>query len=421
MKKFILSMIALMGIILVSCDKDNGYDMGAKYTGFTPKDTIPTPTPKDTTSTPIWDVPSKISLKPVGEPEANSHKWEGRMVFLCGADSLVKRADQTVEFSMAPATGFSSAKTTEEAKYTGPSSISLNSTNTTYGEYYTDSEGNKLRKVTLTAELKTTEFSKTLTMSRRDAWAQVNGREHAFLFHNMSAQFKSLDLIEKKETERNDSIFEQKTYRLTFTCKFAVSASNVKQYEVSATHTVESFVKVKEKEEKKSEEMPDADLYVGTLINATDVVASPRYAGPITDAKIISWHKTSLVEDETSYHIWVDGSFVRSVKKSELASGNYNAAMLDGDNWVPCLCQKKNGAFFYTVEYADGNYSVLEVDVHDAVNSGLKNMTKDNVADQTPFVKTLREQKNYNGKVWLKLTCYNVDNKPTLSYTVAEK
>jgi hypothetical protein len=412
--------MGLMGIVVfASCDKGSEYDSDMMKFSVKPEPTpnpnpTPTPTPTDTTSTPIWDVPSKISLKPIGEPSTNSHKWEGTMVFYCGKDSLVKKADQTVEFSMAPATGFSSAKTTEPAKYVGPSSISLNSTNTTYGEYYTDAEGNKLRQVTLTAELKTSEFNKTLTMSRREAWAQVNGREHAFLSHNMSASFKSLDVVETKEVERNDSIFEQKTYRLVFITKFAVSAMNVRTYEVFATHTVEAFVKMVEKEEK----MPAADLYVGKLIKATDVVASPVWAG---NEKIGAWAKTSLVEDETSYHIWVDGKFVRTVAKSTLSGSNYNAAMMDGDVWVPCLCQKKNGALIYAVEYADGSYKIHTVDENLALSSGLKNFTKNDVAAQTPFVKTTREQKTYNGKAWMKLTCYNVDGKPTLSYTVAER
>jgi len=415
-----------MGILFASCDKDNGYEVSAESRGMiVPKDTTttkpdpkPDTTPKDTTTTKNWGTPVKNNLVPVGEPTANSHLWNGIMVFYCGSDSLVRTTNQTVEFNLTPSTGFSSAKTSEEAKYTGPFSISLNSQNTTYGEYYTDSEGNTLRKVTLTAEVKTTEFSKTLTMSRRDASCVVDGRTHSFKSHTMSASFKSLDVVETKEVERNDSIFEQKTYRLTLTTKFAVSTQNVRMYDVSATHVVESFVKVKEKDQKSEETMPNADLYVGKLIKATDVVASPIWAG---NERISRWAKTSLVEDNDSYHIWVDGSFVRTVKKSSLRGSNYNAAMMDGDVWVPCLCQKKDGGLNYAVEYADGSYKIHTVDENLALSSGLKNFTKDNVAAQTPFVKTLREQKTYNGKVWLKLTCYNVDGKPTLSYTVAEK
>jgi len=421
MKQFIFALMGLMVITFAACSADSDYDEGLVVKSkvpSTPKDTIPTQ-PKDTTSTKGWGTPVKNNLVAVGEPSANSHLWNGVMVFYCGADSLVRTTDQTVEFSLTPSTGFSSAKTSEPATYTGSSSISSTSQNTTYGEWYEDAQGNKLRKVTMTAEVKTTEFSKTLVMSRRDASCVVDGREHAFKSHNMSATFKSLDVVETKEVERNDSIFEQKTYNMKFNCTFAVSAQNRRTYAVEATHTVESFLRLVEKKE---ETMPDADLYVGKLIKATDVVASPRFTGTGSNAKISKWHKTSLVEDETSYHIWVDGKFVRSVKKSTLASGNYNAAMLDGETWVPCLCKPdgKNG-FIYTVEFANGSYKIQTVDENLALSSGLKNFTKDNVASQTPFVKTVREQKTYNGKAWLKLTCYNVDGKPTLSYTVAEK
>ena len=206
----------------------------------------------------------------------------------------------------------------------------------------------------------------------------------------------------------------QKTYTLTAVAKFTISSQNVRNYDVSATHVVETFLNLVEKEEK----MPDADLYVGKLIKATDIVASPVWAG---NEKIGAWAKTSLVEDETSYHIWVDGKFIRSVSKSTLAGGNYNAAMLDGDVWVPCLCQKKNGGINYAVEYSDGSYKIHTVDENLALSSGLKNFTKNDVAAQTPFVKTTRESKTYNGKSWLKLTGYNVDGKPTISYTVAER
>lgn len=420
MKQFIFLVLGLMGIItFAACSADSEYDENVVFaakqqTPTTPKDTTDT-TKKDTTTNKSWGTPVKNNLIAIGEPSANSHLWKGEMIFYCGSDSLVRTTDQTVEFSLTPSTGFSSAKTSEPAKYAGESSISSNSRNTTYGEPYVDAQGNKLRKVIMIVEVKTTEFSKTLTMSRRDASCAVDGREHAFKAHNMSATFKSLDVVETKEVERNDSIFEQKTYRLTFNCKFAVSAMNMRTYEVSATHTVEAFVKVKEK---KDETMPDADLHVGKIIRVTDLVASPIWAG--TD-KISSWAKTSLVEDETSYHIWVNGKFVNTMAKSKLKGSNYNAAMKDGDKWVPCLCQKKDGGFNYTVEYADGSWKVQTVDQRLAVNSGLKNFTANDEAAQTPFIKTIKDKKTYNGKLWMKVTGFNVDGKTTISYTVAEK
>jgi hypothetical protein len=360
----------------------------------------------------------KNNLIPIGEPTATSHMWHGVQIFYnANKDSLVRTAQMPFGYELTPNTGFSTAKTKENAKYTGSNSYSSNSTTKSYGEWFKDAEGNMLRKVTNIFSFPTSEFNKTLTVSHYEGYSTVNGRDHSFKSPSISASFKSLTVTDSKEVTRNDSIFMQRTYTLIATAKFAISSMNVKSYDVSATHIVETFVKVKEAK-KEEETMPDADIYVGKLIKATDVVASPIWAG---SEKISRWAKTSLVEDETSYHIWVDGSFVRSVKKSELASGNYNAAMLDGDVWVPCLCQKKDGGLNYAVEYADGSYKIHTVDENLALSSGLKNFTKDNVAAQTPFVKTLREQKTYNGKVWLKLTCYNVDNKPTLSYTVAEK
>jgi hypothetical protein len=425
MKKFIFSMIGLMGIIMLgSCDKDSVYDESAtvKYKGA-PKDTTtvtppPTPTPKDTTSTSDWGTPVKNNLIPVGEPTATSHMWNAVQVFYNGkGDSLVRRAEVPFGYELTPAKGFSSAKTTEPARYTGMSATSANSTNTTYGEWFKDMQGNTLRKITNFFEVRTSEFNKTLTVSHFEGYSTVNGRDHSFKSPAISAAFKSLSVTDSTEVTRGDSIFMQRTYMLIAIAKFHISSMNIKNYEVSATHVVESFVRVKE-EKKDDESMPPADLYVGKLISATDVVASPIWAG---SEKISRWAKTSLVEDETVYHMWVDGRFVGDKLKSELAGTNYNAVMLDGDKYVPCLCQKKDGGLNYAVEYADGSYKIHTVDENLALSSGLKNFTKNDVAAQTPFVKTIKESKTYNGKAWLKLTCYNVDGKPTLSYTVAEK
>lgn len=411
--------MGLMGIVMfAACSADSEYDESATFKMKPTPTPDPTPTPKDTTSTSDWGTPVKNNLIPVGEPTATSHMWNAIQVFYNeGGDSLVRRAEVPFGYELTPNTGFSTAKTKENAKYTGMSATSANSQNTSYGEWFKDMQGNSLRKVTNTFEVRTTEFNKTLLVSHYEGYSTVNGRDHSFKYPSISAAFKSLTVTDSTEVERYDSIFMQRTYTLIATAKFAISSMNVKSYDVSATHVVETFVKVKE--EKKSEEtMPDADLYVGKLINATDIVASPVWAG---NEKIGAWAKTSLVEDETSYHIWVDGKFVRSVAKSSLSGSNYNAAMLDGDNWVPCLCQKKDGGINYAVEYADGSYKIHTVDENLALSSGLKNFTKDNVAAQTPFVKTTREQKAYNGKSWLKLTGYNVDGKPTISYTVAER
>lgn len=407
--------MGLMGIVMfAACSADSEYDESAMFKAKQPE-TKPTPTPTDTTTTSDWGTPVKNNLIPIGEPTATSHMWHGVQVFYNeNNDSLVRTAQMPFGYEMTPATGFSQAKTKEDAVYTGSNSYSSNSTTKSYGEWFKDAEGNMLRKVTNIFSFPTSEFNKTLTVTHYEGYSTVNGREHSFKSPSISASFKSLTVTDSKEVTRNDSIFMQKTYTLTAVAKFTISSQNVRNYDVSATHVVESFVKMVEKEEK----MPDADLYVGKLIKATDIVASPVWAG---NEKIGAWAKTSLVEDETSYHIWVDGKFIRSVSKSTLAGGNYNAAMLDGDVWVPCLCQKKNGGINYAVEYADGSYKIHTVDENLALSSGLKNFTKDNVAAQTPFVKTTREQKTYNGKSWLKLTGYNVDGKPTISYTVAER
>lgn len=413
--------MGLMGIVMfAACSADSEYDETATFKAKQPETKpTPTPTPTDTTTTVDWGTPVKNNLIPVGEPTATSHMWNAIQVFYNeGGDSLVRRAEVPFGYELTPATGFSQAKTKEDAVYTGSNSYSSNSTTKSYGEWFKDEEGNMLRKVTNTFSFPTSEFNKTLTVSHYEGYSTVNGRDHSFKSPSISASFKALTVTDSTEVERNDSIFMQKTYTLTATAKFTISSQNLKNYDVSATHVVESFVRLVEKEEK----MPSADIYVGKLINATDVVASPRFTGSTGTVKIVQWHKTSLVEDETSYHVWVDGKFVRSVAKSTLASGNYNAAMLYEGEWVPCLCTPdgKKG-YNYAVEFADGSYHVDPVDENLCVMSGLKNMTKDNRADQSPFVKTVREQKTYNGKAWMKLTCYNVDGKPTLSYTVAER
>lgn len=255
-----------MGVIMfASCDKDSVYDESAMIKAKPAPTPNPDPTPTDTTkkdTIPTWNgdwgTPVKNNLIPIGEPTATSHMWHGVQVFYNeNNDSLVRTAQMPFGYELTPSDGFSSAKTNELAKYTGMSASSANSQNTSYGEWFKDAEGNSLRKVTNTFEVRTSEFNKTLTVSHYEGYSTVNGRNHSFKSPSISAAFKSLTVTDSTEVERNDSVLMQRTYTLIATAKFAISSMNVKSYDVSSTHVVESFIKVKES--KKDETMPPAD------------------------------------------------------------------------------------------------------------------------------------------------------------------
>lgn len=246
--------MSLMVLGFVACSSEDSYGVDAS---MRPKQQ---PAPKDTTkqdSVPVdkkeWNTPVKRYLSPIGEPSATSHKWEGTNIFYCGSDSLVKKANQTVEYGLFPATGFSSAKTNQPAEFMELSTTTSNSQNTTYGEYYEDENASRVRPVTMLIDVKTSEFSKTLKMTRRDGYCIVNGKSHAFKAHTMQATFKSLSVIDSVEVERNDSLFMRKTYEVAVNATFiGGSKINQRTYVCVATHTVENFVGLveKEKEEK---------------------------------------------------------------------------------------------------------------------------------------------------------------------------
>lgn len=415
-------MMSLMVLGFVACSSEDSYGVDASMRSKQQ------PAPKDTakkdsipTNDNEWGTPVKNNLIPVGEPTATSHMWNGIQVFYNSkGDSLLRTAEMPVGYELTPASGFSYSVTNKKAQYTGSYNFSSNSTNTTYGEYEKDAEGNMLRKVTNTFSFPTTEFAKTLTVTHYEGYSIVNGRENAFKSHTISASFISLDSISGVEFVSNDSVYCDVTYRLVAAVKAIASSRNIKTYNVEATHVVRSFVRLVEKEEK----MPSADVYVDKIIKVYELVASPQFTGSGNNYKISKWFKTGLVETPDSYFIFIDGRLNREVKKSEMwSSDKYNSAILHSDNkWYPCWCKSDGkGGWYYTFAFANKTEYHQDIDTNLLVASGLQNLTKDDRAEQTPFIKTSIEKKTYSGKLWVKVTGFDVNNKPVISYTVAEK
>jgi hypothetical protein len=247
----IMGLVAMvMGLSLTSCG-----DTSSDYEGMaaTKKDSIPETKPEPKGEEPKdsvnWGISVKNTLLPYGEPEPTTHMWHGRQVFYASQnDSLVRTAEMPVGYELIPSEGFSYSKTGKAPIYTGQGEYSTTSPSS-IGEYEKDAEGNMLRKVTYTFHCPTTEFAKTLPVSRFEGYCVLNGKQHNYKYHSVKATFLSLDSISAKEVEGEDSIFIDKTYELSYRVTFTVVGQSraYHNYVLTARHTVRYFVRLKEK------------------------------------------------------------------------------------------------------------------------------------------------------------------------------
>lgn len=274
--------------------------------------------------------------------------------------------------------------------------------------------GNYKRTINRTQQFIFSKFNRTLTSSHCEAYRYINGKKEMFITAIETASFKNL-AQGTSEVEKNDKKYSRESNLVTVTLVFHKST-----FEASATTYVDREIEKEEVEEPETPDMPDADLTVDNIVKVTSLTSSPEYNA--SNSQIVKWHTVGLVETGNKYFVYVDGKFTTEWNKNELAtSSKYNSAMLENGSWVPCVITMDKTGWSYACEYSNGSYKMRTVSQQLALASGIKNFTENNTAEVSPFVKTITDSKNYNGKKYVSVSGYNVSGKLYLAYTVAEK
>lgn len=285
---------------------------------------------------------------------------------------------------------------------------------TTSTSWVKTENGNYKRTINRSQVVTFSKFNRTLTSSHCEAYRFINGKKEAFITAVETASFKDITRT-VSEISENDKNYEREANLVIMTLTF-----HKQNFETSATTYVDREIIKEEVEEPETPTMPDATLTVDNIVKVTELTSSPEYNANQT--QIVKWHTVGLVETNAKYYVYVDGKFVSEWKKTELAvSSKYNSAMLENGSWIPAVITMDSKGWSYTCQYADNSYKMRTVDMNLAVASGIKNFTKNNTAEVSPFVKTIIDTKDYNGKKYYTVNAYNVSGGMYLAYTVAEK
>lgn len=263
--------------------------------------------------------------------------------------------------------------------------------NTSYGEWYANSENDSIREVKTTQEYKCNLYTRSLVVKNAQAYRLVNGQRDAFLMPTVVTSFAGHS-SDVQEIERNDSIFNRETIKDSVRIAFA-NRSDIAPFYVSAKTVIDNFVKVKEK----NETMPNPDITVGEeIISISDRTASPIYRSETQ----IDWYEVSLVKTTAKTYVVANGKKVAEWKNSDLANANWNSAMYDAytSKWIPCLLKMdaNQSGWTYTFQLADGTARVLSAAMNASLISSLKSFQKDNDAKQTPFLTQGVQKRSYS-------------------------
>lgn len=263
--------------------------------------------------------------------------------------------------------------------------------NTSYGEWYSNSENDSIREVSTSQEYKCNLYTRSLVVKNAQAYRLVNGQRDAFLMPTVVTSFAGHS-SDVQEIERNDSIFNRETIKDSVRIAFA-SRSDIKPFHVSAKTVIDHFVKVKEK----NENMPNPNITVDEeIIAITDRTATPIYAG-----NTITWYETSLVKTTKNVYVIVNGQKKDVWENSGLASVDWcNSAMYDTatGRWIPChlAMDPDQSGWSYTFQLANGNAAKLDAPMNAALISSLKSFQKDDNAKQTPFLTQGVQKRSYS-------------------------
>lgn len=263
--------------------------------------------------------------------------------------------------------------------------------NTSYGEWYSNSENDSIREVLTSQEYKCNLYVRSLVVKNAQAYRLVNGQRDAFLMPTVVTSFAGHS-SDTEEIERNDSIFNRETIKDSVRIAFA-NRSDIAPFYVSARTVIDHFVKVKEK----NEYMPEPNIKVGEeIVSISDRTASPIYRSETQ----IDWYEVSLVKTTAKTYVVANGKKVAEWKNSDLANANWNSAMYDAytSKWIPCLLNMdaNQSGWTYTFQLADGTARVLSAAMNAALISSLKSFKKDNDAKQTPFLNQGVQKRSYS-------------------------
>jgi len=298
--------------------------------------------------------------------------------------------------------------------------VSKSQADTDSTEWTKDENGNYLRKITRTQTFVFSKFTRTLTSSHWEAYRYINGKQEYFKTSQEVAEFNQFtdfyqEVEEWEDAEKN--VYETETNEVTVRILF-----NNSYFKTSATTFIDRFVKSADENDtpENNDDMPNADLKVDKIVKVSDITKSPIY---ISKDKV-EWHDVSFVETSNKFYIYVDGKLNSSWDKSKLAKDdNYNTVMFEATSkqWIPAILTVDNEGWTYVCAFADGTSKHVGMSMEAALINDIKSFTENNTAEVSPFVKTVKDERNYNGKMYVKVSGYNVDGDVNITYTVAEQ
>lgn len=372
MKARIFLAIAIMGLVITSCNKyDDEFFEIKEQPQPTQKDSIPDNKNNDTWETTKSDWFEMPTTETILSYKKTNLK-DSYMVEVPFTASL--GTDQYFSFDKKNVVVF---KSLEDFISVTPS----------YGEWSSNEEGDSIRAITTNQNFDTNVYKRNLSITTGEAKRLLNGKPESFLMPTLSFSSVGTSRIDSTRIERNDSIIDRFTYRDSVVIKFVDRGTirkDLKPYVVSSKTIIEYFVEKKEK----NEYMPNPDITVGEeILSISDRTASPVYVSKTQ----INWYEVSLDKTSKNVYVIVNGQKKDVWANSELASVDWcNSAMYDTTTgrWIPChLAMDPNGSgWSYTFQLADGTARKLDAPMNAALISSLKSFQEDDNAKQSPFL-----------------------------------
>lgn len=369
-----ISGMVLMILGMVSCNK---YDFEEDF--GTPRDEQPTDT---TTTTPTND--------------NNDDEWENVMddwynmindYTTIDSHKKTNKSEYNVQAPFSVTIGSHIYFTTENKDKS--SFVTLHNVdfrNINYGEFYTNEEGDSIRSKTSTQLYECNMYNRNVVIVNAEAYRFINGTRDPFEMPQVVVSFAGHSSeFEEKDIERNDSIFSRENIKDSVKVSFG-NRPDIAPYYVSATATIDHFIKMKEQEN--NETMPEPTFRVeGEILYISTRTASPIFIGGSKEQA--NWYEVSNVKTTVKTYVVINGQKKEEYNNSELADVNWQSAVYDAgytNKWVPANINMDATGWTYVLQFSNGEYRGLTVPMNAALISSLKSFKKDNDAKQTPFL-----------------------------------
>jgi len=265
---------------------------------------------------------------------------------------------------------------------------SIDPRNISYGDWYANEESDSIRSTTSTQVYECNLYNRNLVINNAEAFRFINGTRDPFEMPKIVVSFAGhSSKFEETEILRNDSIFSRENIKDSVKVSFG-NRPDITSYYVSATATIDHFIKMKEQENE--ETMPEPSFYVdGEILWISDRTGSPVYKNYSKKDQGADWFEVSVIKTTKKTYTVVNGVKKDSYDNSQLEDATWNSCMYDAgytNKWVPCMITPNTGGWVYTLQFSDGTYRAMDVAGGQALIDGLKSFKKDNNAEQTPFL-----------------------------------